>query len=325
METRSCFHHFHIESERKWESSIISVIMSLSPSAFQTPGFVFLMSWPLGGVRGQCQYPSFRLLLWWILPTLSPHTRHLPYTACSPTQRNMLLLILQTHRWGDAAPSDLIRHNSLLLWGTLPPWMSVTVAWGENKTLLCIPQTHPLSNQPISCWDGAGKRRRRRPDEDGCGKSFDLPLGFFSSFLLFCRSSLAGVFQALRNKEMSFFQLLLWSLWVLGWLSFLTECLTLDTLPLFFFLASFRLQPFFFWIDLLALSLLFFPLSTVKQIWIIHFDERYCRVCMPSVLAYVFAWWGHMGCSFALSVHHKSLSFVCITYWLRCTVLCLLP
>ena len=244
METRSCFHHFHIESERKWESSIITVIMSLSPSAFQTSGFVFLMSWPLGGVRGQCQYPSFRLLLWWILPTLSPHTRHLPYTARSPTLRNMLLLILQTHCWGDAAPLDLIRHNSLLLWGTLPPWMSVTVAWGENKTLLCIPQTHPLSNQPISCWDGAGKRRRRRPDED-VGRALISLWVFSPPSFCFCHSSLVGVFQALRNKEMSFFQLLLWSLWVLGWLSFLTECLTLDTLP-HFFLASFRLQPFFF-------------------------------------------------------------------------------
>lgn len=193
METRSCFHHFHIESERKWESSIITVIMSLSPSAFQTPGFVFLMSWPLGGVRGQCQYPSFRLLLWWILPTLSPHTRHLPYTACSTTQRNMSLLILQTHpAEGVQSPQIWSVTTHFSSEALSPPWMSVTVAWGENKTLLCIPETHPLSNRPISCWDGAGKRRRRRRPDDDVGRALISLWVFSPPSFCFCRSSLVG-------------------------------------------------------------------------------------------------------------------------------------
>lgn len=95
------------------------------------------------------------------------------YMACSPIETSVLLLILQTHHWGDAIPSDVMLHYSLLRWGPVPSRLSVTFAWGENKTL-CI-QTHPLSNQLISCWDGA--ENRRMPEEDV--KSYDLPLGFF--------------------------------------------------------------------------------------------------------------------------------------------------
>lgn len=219
--------------------------------------------------------------------------------------------------WGGAVPSDLIRHNSLLLWGNFaPPECLWQLPEGRTKHS-CVFRRHTLFLIGPSAVEMEQGRGGGGGGQMTMWEELWSPFGFFLLLpSVFAVAHLWGVFQALRNKEMSFSQLLLWSLWVLGWLSFLTECLALDTLPLFFFLASFRLQPFFFFFRLTSsLSpFLFFPLSTVEQIWIIHFDERYCRVCMPSVLAYVFAWWGHMGCSLALSVYHKSLSFVCVIY-----------
>lgn len=198
--------------------------MSLPSISFQDC-LSFLMSWPLGGVRGQCQYPSSRWFVWCISPTLSPHTRHLPawqreISSCifRPTT-----VVIQTR-----SITSPLRHYT-------PPALPDCL-WqlpgGEQNTSV-YPQTHPLSkstNQLLRWSRKEGEEEARRGWEEPSSAFAIFPPPYFLRFLL------SRIFHALRNKEMSFFQLLFWSLFVLAWLSWCVLRYTAHFL---------HLQPFF--------------------------------------------------------------------------------
>lgn len=112
------------------------------------------------------------------------------------------------------------------------------------------------------------------------------------------------------------FQILLWSRSFFARLSYAARHSFLPLFCLFPSTVSFSLLT-----RSLVLFLLFFSLSTVEKIWIIHFDEQDCRVCMSSVLAYVFAWEYHMGCSSTFQADSTQVCSlrVCVCVWLyRC-------
>lgn len=97
---------------------------------------------------------------------------------------------------------------SLLLWGITPPPALPDCLWqlpgGEQNTSV-YPQTHPLSkstNQLLRWSRKEGEEEARRGWEE-LGSAFAIfPPPYFLRFLL------SRIFHALRNKEMSFFQLL---------------------------------------------------------------------------------------------------------------------
>lgn len=140
---------------------------------FQHSCFVFLMSWPLGGVRSQCQSSSLR---WFFKNVYSP--------PCHLTQ-----------------------------------------------DYISLPGAQPDKG-----------KYSRGPEEDG--KSFDLPLDIFFSppYICVCCHSLTRILK-LRAEFLPASPLIS----LRSCLTVFSDCFKLYA-PLFFFsLASFRLEPFFFY------------------------------------------------------------------------------
>lgn len=190
-------------------------------SRVQDSWFVFKSKWPLGGVRGQHQYCTFRRFCYAYIhhPVTSQKT-----SASRGMQPEKDKYAPANSSYATLKWSYALRPDPSLLTSSLRHYVPLSVCdrcMGEEQITLVCPQTHLLFNLLIGCWDRAGKRRNR-PEDDK--KSFDLPLGFFFLHTFFCfgHCSFAIVLQPLRHKEMSSFQLVLWSLFVLARLSFLT-------------------------------------------------------------------------------------------------------
>lgn len=94
---------------------------------------------------------------------------------------------------------------------------------------------------------------------------------------------------------MSSFHLLLWSLSVLAGLAFLTLSVLGYTPHFSFFLLNHSFCNFF-----LTEQRTNSQADMNNSLWWMGLNWR---KCIPSVLGYVFAWWGHRWCSFPLNVH----------------------
>lgn len=192
MEIRISFHHFCIGPEIKRESSIVTDTLSLTLAASKMPGLSFLVSRPLGGVRGQCQWLSFRWhFLWCKFLTLSLHTRFTPYETCNPSDPPWRKLY---HPWTGTSLLTALTHYA-------PLSVCNSCLGGEQNTRV-HPQTHTLSNQ-LSRWSREGEEKEKKR----VGRALISHWGYFflhTSFC-FCHRSLPRILQALKNKEMSFF------------------------------------------------------------------------------------------------------------------------
>lgn len=172
-------------------------------------------------------------------------------------------------------------------------------------------------------WHRATTMRNTRGGQRMMWEALIYQWVFFPLHICFCCHSLARIFQAQKLRVHVFFQILLWSRSFFARLSYAARHSFLPLFCLFPSTVSFSLltrSP--------VLFLLFFSLSTVEKIWIIHFDEQDCRVCMSSVLAYVFAWEYHMGCSSTFQADSTRVCLLRVCGYIdvfRWMVVCLLP
>lgn len=156
------------------------------------------------------------------------------------------------------------------------------VAWGRWK---CSWDSEDQTSAFAANWLLWSSRRTKRPKKMKCfwsasGLFFPSSLVFFAALLTF--SFFARISQPLRHKEreMSFLKLPLdLSFYWLDRLFKLGVDFSFRTAFLLLYCAASSMIFFF----LESWSLLFlFSLSTVKQIWIIHFDERNCKSACPA-------------------------------------------
>lgn len=163
----------------------------------------------------------------------------------------------------------IITHSSL--WGTICSWLC---QWSGYRTKQTHHHRHHYcSNQLIRCWEW-------RREEGKTGSASCLFLLLLS--LTRCKLS------SFRNKRDEF--LLAFPL-----ISLPPRQTVFSASVTYSLIASFCLQP------LLPPPPIPF---TLEHIWIIHFDERHCRACMTSVLAYVFSWECCSGCLFIFRRQH---------------------
>lgn len=172
----------------------------------------------------------------------------------------------------------LLTSNTVTWDVTGPPLL---IAWGRIKR---SKDSEDQTSASAPNWFLWWSRRTKRPKR---WSAFDLPVGYFFSHITFLFLQLltffffARISQPLKHKEGDEFSSASpWSLFLLAPFklgvdfSRRTAFLLLHCIAssMIFFLPRDFEPPFFL-----------FSLSTVKQIWIIHFDERNCRKCMPGV------------------------------------------
>lgn len=176
----------------------------------------------------------------------------------------------------------IITHSSL--WGTICSWLC---QWSGYRTKQTHRHRHHYcSNQLIRCWEW------RREE----GKTWSASC-LFLLLLSLTRCKLSS-FRNKRDEFLLAFPLIS-----------LPPCQTVFSASVILSLLHSIYNPFCRPIPF-----------TLEHIWIIHFDERHCRACMTSVLAYVFSWECCSGCLFIFRRQH-----ICSFYVYGYKKLMLLP